>query len=85
MIENNRSSGRRAGSRHASEKPTWSVTLAIRKVTLHASARPPSLPKDVRETDSRRHHSRHGVRTGGGDRRNMGDGKQFIPAGKDCG
>ena len=80
MIENNGSSGRRAGSK----KPTWSVTLAIRKVTLNASARSPPLPKDVQETDSRRCHSRRGVRTGRSDRRNMGGGKRFIPAGTNC-
>ena len=49
MIENNGSSGRRSESRHSSEKLTWSVTLTIRKVTLHVSARQPPL-KHVRET-----------------------------------
>ena len=33
MIRNKGNNGRRAGSRHASGKPTWSVTLAIRRVT----------------------------------------------------
>ena len=80
MIEN---SGRCVKSQQASEKLTWSVTLAIRKVTLRASARPPSQ-KGIRETDSRRRRSRCGARKGCGDIGNMGGGERIVPARMDC-
>ena len=73
-----------AGSRNASGMPTGSVTLAIRMVTSHVSARPPPPPKEVWETDSCCHRSRCGAQTGRGDRRNMCGGERIIPAGTDC-
>ena len=62
-IGNRENSGRHAGNRAGDGRQKWNVTRATKKGTSRGSARP-TLLKDVRETDSHRHHNSVGPQEG---------------------
>ena len=77
-------SGRHAGNRAGDGRQTWNVTHATKKDISRGNVRP-TLLKDARETDSRRHHNRRGTPGGCGDGGIGHGGKRTIPPWADRG